>query len=613
MSSTKIINVSRDDRFDEVLEAFRRASAEEVIFVLPKNAKAFNREANLATLRDLSEEQGKKVSLLCPNPRVVALGNAYGFSILPDRVSEPAQKKAKAKLVKADPLDDDTLDRVRDDADAFEENVAVPSDEALKLNEDDENLASAHEEDERGEDLGEVSDQDADELQEKGPTDEEMDTLEEDGTLSAARLVSAQQKNKSAARPEDIAQVWQSKPRGATMWSDIPHQAAPTHVFRGPGRGLRLRVLGTMVGIVGLGALVYFTTGSAHITVTPVSQDLETTIHASISDAFSQVDTAFSRLPGQVFTIEKTVTQEFLSSGEKDVAQKAKGVITVSNALSTSQQLIATTRFQSPGGLIFRSLRSITVPAATTVSGKSVPGTQNVEVIADKSGGEYNIEPGSFTIPAFKERNDTERYTKVTATSAKAFTGGITGKAKVVTEADSQNARDTVMVQAKTDTLAALKAEIGNLIAPEPSVIVKDVTLSMQVDQAADSFSASGTGAVKTIGIEQEDLAKLIIDVIGREQHLVVLPNQLEITLESGQFSETTGAYETDIKVRGKGYAQIEEEKIIADLMGKSEADIRSYLKSAFGVATARVILSPFWVTKMPKSKEKVRFQLIYP
>jgi hypothetical protein len=51
---------------------------------------------------------------------------------------------------------------------------------------------------------------------------------------------------------------------------------------------------------------------------------------------------------------------------------------------------------------------------------------------------------------------------------------------------------------------------------------------------------------------------------------------------------------------------------MITDLVGKSEADIRTYLKSAYGVAAARVTLSPFWITKMPKNEEKVRFQLLY-
>ena len=43
MASTKIINVLKDDSFDEIIDLFKATPAEEVIFVLPKSAKAFNK------------------------------------------------------------------------------------------------------------------------------------------------------------------------------------------------------------------------------------------------------------------------------------------------------------------------------------------------------------------------------------------------------------------------------------------------------------------------------------------------------------------------------------------------------------------------------------------
>lgn len=651
MAATKIINVARDDRFDEILDLFRQTAAEEVIFVLPKNAKAFNREANVAALRNAAHESGKRISLLCPNPRVVALASAYGFDILPDRSSHTPGKKAKARLA-ADAPDDEMLDLVQDDSDAFEEDVRVPSDESVRLNgtgKDD--LGGMHEEEGERE-LGDVPPEDAEQLEQEPPEEELMseealaDEIRASERPTSASLASAvvrrrldgvaytHDRSKSVApkvvqersdrvsvhrgaasrRMDDIAKVWQSERPNAGMWADIPHER-PVSRFAALrlNRRLRLGIIGTLVAIAGIGSLIFFTTGSAQVVITPAGQELALTIHATISDTISEVDPVLKRIPGQVFSVEKTVSQEFSASGEKDVAQKARGKVTVLNGLSSAQPLVATTRFESPTGLVFRSLRSISVSAATTRSGVATPGSAEVEIIADKVGSEYNIAATIFVIPAFREKGDAERYQKVTAKSDTSFSGGVNGKAKVVTEVDYQKARDAVSERAKLDVSQALKAEIGSLVMPEKlEVIVKSVSSNVQVDQAADSFVVSGTGAVKTVGVRKEDMQSLVSGIVEREKHLTVLPDRLTITLNNGQFSETSGAYEADILVSGTGYAVIDKDKIIADLAGKNELDIRSYLKSAEGVASARVTLSPFWVAKVPENKSKISLQLKY-
>ncbi|HBT80602.1 MAG TPA: hypothetical protein DEB13_01520, partial [Candidatus Yanofskybacteria bacterium] len=68
MSSTKIINVLKDDKFEEILNLFKQASAKEVIFIVPKKAKAFSRPENFATLSQEANENGKSISLLSSNP-----------------------------------------------------------------------------------------------------------------------------------------------------------------------------------------------------------------------------------------------------------------------------------------------------------------------------------------------------------------------------------------------------------------------------------------------------------------------------------------------------------------------------------------------------------------
>ncbi|KAF0209750.1 MAG: hypothetical protein FD167_5433, partial [bacterium] len=73
-----------------------------------------------------------------------------------------------------------------------------------------------------------------------------------------------------------------------------------------------------------------------------------------------------------------------------------------------------------------------------------------------------------------------------------------------------------------------------------------------------------------------------------------------------------TKILEFTISVDGPAYSKINEEKVVGDLMGKGEDYIKDYIKKAEGISSARVILSPFWVWKVPKDKNRVHVKMEY-
>ena len=61
---------------------------------------------------------------------------------------------------------------------------------------------------------------------------------------------------------------------------------------------------------------------------------------------------------------------------EKELNEKARGSLTVYNEYSSSPQtLVATTRFESPEGKIFRIEKNIVVPGAKIEEGKIIAST----------------------------------------------------------------------------------------------------------------------------------------------------------------------------------------------------------------------------------------------
>ncbi len=414
---------------------------------------------------------------------------------------------------------------------------------------------------------------------------------------------------------EDIKNVWKEQDARSyapseNIWSGV-HSRTKKTLRHFPKKSL---VILGVFSVILLGTIIYVSAGSAKIDIYPKKQSLEFQLKVSASDKFSFVDAGLNKIPGQLFSIEKNASQTYLATGERDVAQKARGIITVYNEYGTTPQvLIATTRFESPEGLVFRTLKAVTVPGTKVENGKIIPGSIKVEVIADKPGDTYNIPPAKFTIPAFNERGDAGRYEKIYGRSDEAMKGGIVGKAKVVTETDFNTAKQALSDQVRKELEESLKTQLSGLKSIYPSAIqLKEPESTARIDEAADEFMMAVSGSIKTVGFKEEDLKGLIKQFVDKTKNLTVIPDKLTISYSDITFDPITGVLSFTVDVKTTGYAKVDSDKIITDLAGKNEEEIKNYLKGLAGIDTAKVVLSPFWVKKMPQDKERIKIQIHY-
>ena len=585
MASTKIINVLKDDKFEEILDLFRDTPAKEVIFVLPKTSRAFKSEEHFVILDNEAEKHGKKISLLCSNPEINKLAKKYKFDVLLAKDS-----------------DDRPLITAVNQFDSKKENS----------NDDKQFSAAMYQED---------NDQD-DEYQ--VVTISKMKRglegiLKQDGRpLKIApqkeRPVIIDVKKKLGPQPlDEIKNVWREQSErtpSESIWTGINNRTKRS--FQNfPKKSLI--ALG-VISVVLLGVIIYVSMGNAKIDITPHRQPLDIQLKVSASDKFSFVDAGLNKIPGQLFNVEKNATQTFPTTGEKEVAQKARGKITVFNEYGTTPQvLIATTRFQTPDGLIFRTLKGITVPGTRVENGKIIPGRINVEVIADKPGQSYNIPAGKFGIPAFNERNDAGRYEKIYGRSNEAMKGGAVGKARVVTDADFSAAQQTLSSQVTKDVEDSLKSQTAGLKVVNSSAIkLKEPESTAKVDEAADSFMMAVSGSIKTVGFKEDDLKGLIKQYVDKAKNLTVIPEKLTLGYDNITFDDVSNTITFTVNIKGNGYSKIDAEKIKTDLSGKNEKEIKDYFKGVAGVGSAKVVLSPFWVSRIPSDKESTKIQINY-
>jgi len=626
MSSTKIINVLKDDSFEEILDLFKSTSAEEVIFVLPKSARAFKKEEHFASLRDESKDLGKTVSFLCSSPELNDMAKKYKFDVLLARSPGPKRSASKQETSFGSKAAEKSSISVVNQIEDFYAEPATSEDSISTSS------VPASQPQEESDDELELDSQNGRRLDDIFvPEVENQRNVKVAGGREKAMSVEVRQSDFSDEPLEhralqEIKSVWGfravpsetgSKPKSSGWFKRSLSNLKPKLVAEGdyPRRSSHRGGLIVMacLAVVILGTVVFMTTGKAQVTVKPLSQSMDFSLTMFTSDNTSTINLTGLAIPGQLFNIQKTVSQDFTATGHVDVAQKARGTITVYNELSVDQPLVTTTRFESADHHIFHTLTSIVVPAGRTSNGKLVPGSKDVQVIADKAGSEYNVSVGLFTIPAFKEQGNTEKYQKVYGQSTAPILNGTSGQSTVVTDSDLNTAKQTLTTLLTANIQDELKTQINGLkIINDSQVVVGNPISTSPVDTTATTFTVNLSGSLKTIGFKESDLFALIAQYVETQKNLTILPDKLTLAFSNPLWDEAKNGLSFTVHVSGPGYAKIDQQKIITDLLGKNDADMRAYLGTISGITSAHVNLSPFWVRSIPKNQNKVKIEISY-
>src|SRR3989344_3704227 len=604
MGNTKIINVLKDDKFEELLDIVKDTEASEVVFVLPKQARAFKSEGHFVVLADEAKDLNKSISFLCLNPEVNELAKKYKFDVLSIKTESAKPRVAKPKFVAV--KDDDG----QDTQDEFDEHYPTFGKEPGKQEEEvaEENAPYGTELDESGDPVYDGENE----------TGEAVVASAKTMGMSDVINPGAGKNIKLETRKETVADLDWGVKSSENIWSDITRPipnmpgkksfgSIPKNFFK---KGAAIL---SIVVIIVLVSVVYLTTGNAKIEIKPRSQELGAQIKITISPNFSSVDNSFNRIPGQLLTINKSASGEFNATAEKDAVQKARGTITIYNEYSTSPQaLIATTRFEyiqggKVSGFVFRTLQSVAIPGMKVENGVTVPGKIDVGVIADKAGQTYNIPAGDFGITAWREKGDTARYEKIYGRSSESMRGGILGKAKVVSEFDYNTAKEKLVEKVRNDineTLITQSAGLKLVTVIEPKI--DSVESTANTDDAAEKFTMTVKGSIATIGYKEDDLLSLISQYVDKANGLMVVPEKLETSYKDAVMDTANDTLGLVVVIDGQGYAKINKADIAANLTGKNEAQIKNYLNSVQDIDSAKVVLSPFWIKKIPKNEEKI-------
>lgn len=413
----------------------------------------------------------------------------------------------------------------------------------------------------------------------------------------------SKQKTQNADEPIKIQSANQDKPPGDILPPDYNYE------FESPKRRSRILLYfaGTILALILLIAVSSFFK-SAEIKITPQEKS------KTLNEVFTaKKDASLNSLSFQVVSISKETEKAVEAkdtTGQEKVDKKAGGKIVIYNNYSIEpQKLVATTRFQTPEGLIFRIKEGVIVPGKSTKDGKIVPGNVEVYVEADKPGGTYNVGLKDFTIPGFK---GDARYKEMYARSKTEMTGGFSGIQKTV-------AKD-ILGKSELEMEEALQPSLYNdlvkQIPKEFAFFTDSVSYKFDpVNQVVDTQGAivlKKKGTATAVIFDKSNLSKAIQAKILIEagDSLVKVSNIDKLTFSytatSTILTSNTSSISFSLKGEPNFIWMFDENKLKNDLLGLSKKNAKAVIEVYPAIKEAWIIIKPFWNRTIPSNSNKV-------
>jgi len=360
-----------------------------------------------------------------------------------------------------------------------------------------------------------------------------------------------------------------------------------------------------LIGLVG-----FFLFSEVKIEIWPKKENLIFREIITVDLKTENIDFDNNIIKGQLLDNEQSLTQKFSASGKTIKEEKAKGIITVYNAYSTSSRILIPSRFVSSGGKLFWSTEKITLPGARYEKGKLVPGEKNVEVEAAESGEEYNIEPTTFALPALA---GTALYTKIYAESFSAMSGGFKGEVAQITQSDLNQAQTVLTEKLKQGSLEFLKTKIlDNFILLEQAVIheISDVNSSQEFGSIGESFDLEAKIKSKTIVFEKSDIESLVKNHLNLELdgNQKIQEESLEISYFFKKIDLDSGKLVLDLEAKAKAYQILDLNELKKALLGKPIDEAKLFLDNLSELE--RVELKSWFFLKRRISEDMDKLEL---
>ncbi|MCX6752296.1 MAG: hypothetical protein NTZ87_02235 [Candidatus Nomurabacteria bacterium] len=348
----------------------------------------------------------------------------------------------------------------------------------------------------------------------------------------------------------------------------------------------------------------------AAVTINPKTSDV--VLNENLS---ANKDSSADGLSFDIVSIAGEESRTIKANSQKDVSEKATGVVLIYNAYSVSPQPLAIdTRLLGSNGKIYKTLTKTTVPG---IDKKGIPGSVEVKIYASVSGVEYNSAPLDFSVLGFK---GTSKYLKIYARSKGEITGGFVGKAPAVSDAEKATAISglKISLQAKLLTQAIAQTPNGFILFKNAIFFNTDDSNISSTYNSDGSMTMTLKGSLDGILFNEQKLTKKITEdnIDKYDGSDVYIPNIHALIFSmstSGVLLKDAPNINFNLSGSAKIVWKLDESKLITDLLGKSKKDFSQILLQYPNIDSADLTISPFWKTSLPDKSKNIKVIINYP
>lgn len=409
---------------------------------------------------------------------------------------------------------------------------------------------------------------------------------------------------------QDMVKI-KRKPEVAFRASDLVQKESEAWVSKNQGKGGRSRyalwIVATIPLVFFLFALSYMFL-KATVTVNPKMKDVILNKNISASK-----DGDAGAFPFDLIVISGEENKAVQATGQKDISEKAEGVVVIYNAFSAApQRLDIDTRLEGSNGKIYKTRKQIIVGGMKG----NTPGSIEVGIYAAAGGEEYNSGPLDFTIFGFR---GTPKYSKFYARSKGEIAGGFKGKAPVISDTERVNIINNLKIVLQEKLFKKAADQIPDrLILFKDAVFLDTKDSNIELIHLKDNLlSIKFKGTMYGFLFDEEKLTKKIMEgnIGGHDGSPVYLPNIRDLNFSFASVENLADARNINFNLSGtvKIVWKLDEDKLASDLLSKLKKDFNQILLQYPNIDSAQLLIKPFWKRSFPDKIKNIKIIVNYP
>lgn len=374
--------------------------------------------------------------------------------------------------------------------------------------------------------------------------------------------------------------------------------------------GNKMLLIPILIIIFLIGFFIYYIFALRANIILSIDPKIEETKQAAVFSTSSNTNVSKNIIAGEFTTISEEGSATITVSGKKEVGDKAKGKITLYSRFTKDTTVKSGTIITAPNDIKFTVDDSVKI-ASASADASAQPTTATVTVTAETIGKESNLPAGTkFSVEELSTGD-------IIGKNDDPFSGGNKKEVTVVSKEDVSRAEEDLIKELEDKA----KDELNNRISEDKILLpvfvdssVSKSTFDKDIDDEADKLTIDGTIDYQALSYKRDDLVSYVKLLLKSKipKGLTINEDNIEVEVADSK-KKGEDAISANLNIKAALMPEIDQEKMIKEVSGKSVSDTENMFKDFPQVTDVTISLFPRFplIPKfLPRNSSKIKITL---